>query len=93
MALTPLMLTFLTLNANGLHDDAKWHDLWYEIPRADIIYVQESYLDVSQEYAFGLYAQGYDMHYSHSTSNSGSVFIAIKHKVGVIVAKVTKVPS
>ena len=50
-------------------------------------------LFVLRNYAFGLFAQGYDMHYSHGTSNSGGIFIAIKHKVGVIVAKVTEAPG
>ena len=33
----PLMLTFLTINANGLHDETKWQQFWQEIPHVDVI--------------------------------------------------------
>ena len=87
------MLTLLMINANSLHDDHKWQDFWFEIPRLDIICIQQTHLDCTQELSFGLHAQAYDLFYSHGTTNSAGVLIAVKWSVGVIVAKVMEIPG
>ncbi len=68
-----VMVTLVSINANGLHTDMKWQPFWNEIPHADIICIQEMHLTNTQKFAFGLYAQGYEFFYSHGTSASAGV--------------------
>ena len=85
----PLMLTFLTINANGLHDDSKWQQFWQEIVHVDVICVQEMHLTPSQEYAFWLHAPGFDFFFEHGESNSAGVLVVVNRHKGVVVDKVT----
>ena len=63
------------------------------MPRADIICLQETHLTESQEYAFVLYAPGYDWFCSHGTTNSGGVACAFKRHSGVKAHKVGEIPG
>ncbi len=78
-----MVLTALTLNANGLGSPEKWSRLWSEIPCTDIICLQETHLLQCNEFAFPLGAQNYDFFYSHGTSSSAGVCTAIKWSLGV----------
>ncbi len=61
------------------------------MPRANIICLQETHLAESQEYAFALYAPGYDWFFSHGTTNTGGVACAFKRQSGVKVHKVGEI--
>ncbi len=74
-----MMITAVTLNINGLKDPSKWSSLWSEILHADLICLQETHLSPEQEYSFQLHAQSYDSYYSHDTTNSTGICIAVKH--------------
>ncbi len=86
-----MVLTVLTLNANGLGSPEKWSKLWSEIPCTNIICLQETHLQQCNEFAFPLGAQNYDFFYSHGTSNSADVCTAIKHSLGVNPVKLVEV--
>ncbi len=60
MASFLLMLPLKTLNVNGIHSSDQWSELWNEIPKCDIITLQETYLVQAQEYTFSLHTPGYD---------------------------------
>ena len=45
----------------------------------DIIALQETHLILEQEYAFKVHASTFDFFFSHGTSQSAGVLIAIKH--------------
>ena len=45
------------------------------------------------EFAFQLHAQGYDFYFSHGTSNSAGVCMAIRYALGVNVVKLVGVPG
>ena len=55
-----VIYSIVTLNVNGLHDPVKWKDLWCELPRSDVICLQEMYLIPEQVYSFQLHGQSYD---------------------------------
>ncbi len=88
-----MALTVLTLNVNGIHDKSKWEIVWQEIPRVDIICFQETHLTKDQEFAFKLHAQGYNYWFSHGTSASAGVMIAISWLTGVNMVKVGGIPG
>ena len=88
-----MVLTLVTLNANGLHDSDKWLDLWLKIPKHDIICLQETHLEQWQEYSFTKFAQSFDFFFSHSTTNSGGICVAIRHSLGVIAHKTFEIPG
>ncbi len=48
------VLTALTLNVNGLGEVHKIKELWKEIPRTNMICLQETYLSVGQECFFSI---------------------------------------
>ena len=75
------VLTALTLNINGLSEVHKIKELWKEIPRTDVICLQETHLSVGQEYTFSLYAQSFDFFFSHGTRASAGLVIAIHRPV------------
>ena len=83
-----MALMVLTSNVNGAHNPEKWPEIWLNIPQSDLIYFQETYLLESQEFAFKLHKQSYDFFFSHGTSASAGVCIAIYHNLGVIIHKV-----
>ena len=85
------ILTVVTLNANGLHDQAKWEPLWWELPKADIIYLQETHLTSQQERAFALHAPSFDFFFAHGTSNSGGVLTAVNRRAGIIPIKAAEI--
>ena len=87
----PFMLTVVTLNVNGLHDQAKWEPPWRELPKADIICLQETHLTSQQERAFALYALSFDLFYAYGSSNSGGVLTAVNRRTGVILIKVAEI--
>lgn len=80
-----MMLSLLTFNVNGLHDDGKWHKVWQFLKSqsTDVICLQETHLTAKQEYAFCLYAQGYTLLFSHGTSRSAGVLIGICRNKGI----------
>ena len=80
------MITAVTLNVNGLRDAGKWSSLWSEIPRVDVICLQETYLSPDQEFSFQLHAQSYNFYYSHGTTNSAGVII-VKRNCCINVSK------
>ena len=57
------VLTAITLNVNGLGDKDKWLDLWQTTPKADVLCFQETHLHTALEFAFQLYAQGYNFYF------------------------------
>ena len=73
------ILLFLTLNSNGLHNNKKWPKLWHTIKSqaTDVIALQETHLTQYQEYAFSLFAQSYECFFSHGSTQSAGVFLAI----------------
>ena len=81
------VLTTLTLNVNSLGEVYKIKDLWKEIPRTNVICLQETHLSVGQEYAFYLYAQCFDFFFSHSTRASAGLVTAICRSVIVNAVK------
>ena len=93
VALTMAMLSICTLNVNGIHDPLKWKDLWNLLPHTDIICLQEMYLTAAQEYAFKLYAQSYDWFFSHSTSNSAGIVVAVHKCAGANTSVVGVIPG
>ncbi len=72
-----MALTVFSSNVNGIHDNRKWADVWQDIPKQDIICLQETHLIAYQEYAFCLHAQAYDLFFSHGSSASLGVCIAV----------------
>ncbi len=92
MNLILIMFTALTLNANGLRDPCKWTELWSEINRTDTICIQETHLDTNQEFAFCLYAQGYDYFFSHGMTASAGVLVVVRCS-GYQVVKVGEIPG
>ncbi len=44
-----MALTFIMINVNGKHDQAKWPTFWQEVPRADVLCLQEMHLIKQQE--------------------------------------------
>ncbi len=86
-----VMLSAITLNVNGLHDQKKWGDLWCNLPKVDLICLQEIYLVPSQLYAFKLYVQKYDCFSSECSSNSAGVAIGVRQSSGIIVHKVGEI--
>ncbi len=77
------MFLVITHNTNGLHNPLKWVEMWQNLPRCDVICLQEIHLTTDQLYAFGLHCQGYTWHFSLGTSNSTSVGITIKNTLNV----------
>ncbi len=73
-----VMLSVITLNMNGLHDQKKWGDLWHNLPKVDLICLQETHLVLSQLHAFKLHAQNYDWFFSEGSSNSAGVAISVR---------------
>ena len=88
-----MALIVITLNTNGLHNSSKQSDFWRETLKSDIICVQETHLTPDQEYSFKINAQSYDFIFSHGTSNSAGVFIAIHRNTGVMVVKLGEIPG
>ncbi len=88
-----VMFTALTLNANGLRDPYKWTELWSGINKTDVICIQETHLDINQEFAFCLYAQGYDYFFSHGTTASAGVLVVVRRCSGYQVDKVGEIPG
>ncbi len=88
-----IALMVIILNANGLHNSSKWSNFWQEIPKNDIICVQETHLTPDQEYSFKINAQSYDFIFSHGTSNLVGVFITVRRNTGVIVVKSGEIPG
>ena len=88
-----MALTVITLNANGLHDRNKWSDFWSEVPKCDVICVQETHLTPAQEYSFRIFAQSYDFTFSHGTSNSAGIFVAVRRNTGVMAVKSGEIPG
>ena len=93
MIFTLVMFTALTLNANGLRDPCKQTELWSEINRTDVICIQETHLDTDQEFAFCLYAQGYDYFFSRGMTASAGVLVMVKRCSGYQVVKVGEIPG
>ncbi len=77
----------MILNVNGLGNETKWTMLWSEINRADIICLQEMHLCPEKEYNFHLFAQLYDFFYSHGSTNSSGVCIAVKWNSIIMVTR------
>ena len=88
-----IMFTVLTLNANGLGDAQKWASLLTELPRADVICLQEMHLVFERQFTFQLHAQGYDYYYSNGTMASAGVCILVKHNISVQVKMVGLIPG
>ena len=88
-----VLLSFITLNVNGIHDPTKWLELWSYVPKSDVLCFQETHLTPAQEYSFQLYAQSYDFVYSHGTTNSGSVCIVYRRNIGLEVKKTGEIPG
>ncbi len=67
------------ISPNGSHFGKKF--------QADIICLQETHLTQKQEYIFKLFTQSYDFWFSHGTSASAGVLIAICHSAGINIVK------
>ena len=74
-----MVLTCFSLNCNGLHDLGKWPQVWCLAltSGADVITFQETHLTKDQERSFGLFAQGFDKFYSHGSTQSGGILVAV----------------
>ena len=74
------LLTFLSLNANGLHDHVKWSKLWQHISHfhADIIALQETHITQNQEFGFKQSNANFDFYFSLGTSRSGGVLLGVR---------------
>ena len=72
------MLTAITLNVNGVHSRDKCVDLWNAVPQSDIICFQETHLHPDQEYAFKFHAHSYDFFFSHGSTSSAGIVIAVR---------------
>ncbi len=48
-------------------------------------------MTLNQEFAFGLYAPGYNFYFSHGTSGSASVCIAVRQNTGVNIVKLGEI--
>ncbi len=88
-----MVLSFLTLNINGLHNPNKWSTLWREIPKKDVICFQKSHLTAEQEFTFGLHAQTHDFFFSNGSTNSCSVLVAVRWSTGVMAVKTASIPG
>ncbi len=80
MALLELLmvaLSLITVNVNGMHDQLKWTTIFKEILHQDIICFQETHLESSQEYAFELHTQGYDLFFGQGATNAGGVCVGV----------------
>ena len=91
--LTMAMLSMCTLNINGIHDPMKWKDLLNLLPCTDIICLQETHLTSVQEYSFKLHAQSYNWYFSHGSSNSAGVVVAVHRHNGANVTIVGSIPG
>ncbi len=88
-----VMLSMCTLNVNGIYDPLKWKDLWNLLPCTDIICLQETHLATTQEYSFKIHAQSYDWYFSHGSSNSAGVAVAVHRHTGAKVSIVRSIPG
>ena len=88
-----IALMVLTSNVNGAHNPEKQLEIWLNIPYSDLICFQETHLLESQEFAFKLHKQSHDFFFSHGTSASAGVCIAIYHNLGVNIHKVGSIPG
>lgn len=88
------MMTFtvLTSNINGTHDTLKWTEIWGALPRADMICLKEMHLLPEQEYSYKLHAQSHDFFFSHGTSASVGVCVAVRRLCNVNIDKVASIP-
>ena len=86
-----MAISLLTLNINGLHNYLKWSSFWQEIPRKDIICIQESHLMAQQECSFILHTQSFDFFFSLGSSNSAGVLVVFRHNTGVIPIKAAEI--
>ncbi len=84
------MFSVITHNTNGLHDPLKWAEMWQNLPRCNVICLQEIHLTTDQLYVFRLYYQGYTWHFSLGTSNSAGVSIAVKNTLNVGVVRLVR---
>ncbi len=72
-----MALTVLTSNVNGAHNPNKWSEIWSNIPHLDILCFQETHLESEQEFSFKLHKQSYDYYFSHGTSATAGMCIAV----------------
>ena len=74
------LLTFLSLNVNGLHNHNKWSKLWQHISHfyADVLALQELHITQNQEYGFHQSNASFDFYFSSGTSRSGGVILGIR---------------
>ncbi len=81
------MVVLASFNCNGLHDHRKWHPTWKLLmsTRADIIVLQETHLQLKQEWAFKLHAQSFDCFFSHGTSQLVGVAVMVCRNAGFTV--------
>ncbi len=86
-----VMYSIVTLNANGLHDLHKWKQIWQNLPRCDIICLQEMHLTNTQIFAFQLHCPAYTWYYSLGMSNSDGVGIAVKKSLNVSSSKMGEI--
>ncbi len=91
MFLVVMTLTVLTSNVNGIHDQTKWADVWRELPKHDVICLQEMHLISAQEFAFKLHTQSYDFFFSYGSTASAGICLAVRHSMCVNVVKSVEV--
>ncbi len=87
------MFSIVTLNVNGIHHSHKWKDLWQNLPRSNIICLQETHLTKAQEFASELHCQGYLWYYLHGTSNSAGVGVVVKKSLNIESRKIGEIPG
>ncbi len=82
------MLSCVTLNCNGKW---KWKPLWHFLNShgADVIALQETHLTMELEFAFKTYAPSMDTFFSHGTSQSRGVLIALRCSINASGSVVT----
>ncbi len=84
-----IMLTCFILNCNSLQKQDKWKKVWNLTCNngAELITFQETYLTSKLEKSFGLFAQAFDIFYSHGMSQSAGILVAVKRNLGFTVLK------
>ncbi len=59
----------------------------------NVVAVQETHLTADLERSFQLYAQNFEFWFSHGTSQSGGVLIAVRRNCGLTCSKVSEIPG
>ena len=80
-----LMAVVVSLNVNGMHNNAKWSNIFNTVLVVNpfIVAFQETHLLDLQEYLFCRAMPEYQIIFEHGTSNSAGILVAIKRNCGI----------